>query len=330
MSTTYDAILLVAFGGPDKPDDVMPFLENVLRGRNVPRQRMMEVAKHYQSFGGKSPINDQCRALIAALRDELDQSGIDLPIYWGNRNWHPMLVDTLRQMRDDGVERALAVFTSGFSSYSSCRQYRENIADAQQQVGDGAPKVDKVRAFFNHPGFIETWVELLRKPLQQLPGAQLLFTAHSIPSSMAAGCDYEAQLLESARLVAEALSCDNWQLVYQSRSGPPQQPWLEPDVCEVLETIDEKSVVLAPIGFISDHMEVIYDLDTEARQVCDKRCIEMNRAATPGTHPRFVATIRELIQERLTSTADRASLGVLGPRSDVCPDDCCPTPVRST
>src|SRR5215213_4629818 len=235
MSQPYDALLIVSFGGPDGPDDVLPFLENVLRGRNVPRERMLEVAEHYYEFGGRSPINDQNRALIAALEKELATHGPHLPIYWGNRNWRPLLTDTLRQMSADGVRRALGFVTSAFSSYSSCRQYQENIAAAQAEVGPAAPQIDKLRAFFNHPGFIEPMIENSRAALEKIPAdrtdsAELIFTAHSIPQAMATNCRYEEQLREASRLVAEGAGRNTWTLTYQSRSGPPQQPWLEPDV----------------------------------------------------------------------------------------------------
>jgi ferrochelatase len=329
---TYDALLIVSFGGPDGPDDVLPFLDNILRGRNVPRERMLEVADHYYHFGGKSPINEQNRQLIATLREEFQSYGPNLPIYWGNRNWHPLLADTLRQMAADGIRRALAFVTSAYSTYSGCRQYREDIARAQQEVGRSAPAVDKLRVFFNHPGFIEPMVERGQAALAQIPaerrsGASLVFTAHSIPRAMAEGCRYEVQLREACRLVAEGVGRADWHLVYQSRSGPPQQPWLEPDVGEFLRELHAagtlSDVVIVPIGFISDHLEVIYDLDTEARQLCDDLCINMVRAATVGTHPRFVRMIRELIVERMTCSADRPALGSLGPNHDVCPDDCC-------
>ena len=329
---SYDALLVVSFGGPEKHEDVIPFLENVLRGRNVPRERLLAVAEHYYHFGGKSPINEQNRALIAALEVELAAEGIKLPIYWGNRNWHPLLTDTLRQMRDAGVKRALGFFTSAYSSYSGCRQYRENIAAAQAEVGPGAPAIEKLRVFYNHPGFIEPTIENVALAFAQLPparrsGAHLLFTAHSIPLTMSETSDYVRQLEETARLVATALGHANYRLVYQSRSGPPTQPWLEPDILEILRQIKNESeahdVVIAPIGFISDHMEVLYDLDTEARQLCDELGLLMVRAATVGTHPRFVRMIRELIRERMTDDPVRLSLGTSGPNHDVCPVDCC-------
>jgi ferrochelatase len=293
---------------------------------------MLEVAEHYYHFGGKSPINDQNRQLIAALEAELAEHGPRLPIYWGNRNWRPLLADTLRQMVDDGVQRALAFVTSAFSSYSGCRQYREDVARAQQEVGPSAPQVDKLRVFFNHPGYIEPMIERTRAALDQVPDTQrgealLLFTAHSIPQGMADGCRYEAQLREACRLVSEGVGHGNWRLVYQSRSGPPSQPWLEPDVCAYLcerhAGTPLKDVVIVPIGFISDHLEVLYDLDTEARALCEELGIRMLRVATVGTHPRFIRMIRELIDERFSAAPERLALGTLGPKEDACPEDCC-------
>ncbi len=332
MPSTYDALLLVSFGGPEGPDDVMPFLENVLRGRNVPRDRMLEVAEHYQHFGGVSPINGQNRALIDALREELDSHGSTLPIYWGNRNWHPMLVDTIQQMADDGIRSALAFVTSAYSCYSGCRQYREDIARAQEVVGARAPEVKKLRMFFNHPGFIEAVHDRLEaaiahyEPTQRAKAAYV-FTAHSLPKAMAEGCRYVEQLTESCRLVAERAEIENWALVFQSRSGPPSQPWLEPDICDCLEELGQQKVtdvVVSPIGFISDHMEVLFDLDTEAQQVCQQLGIQMVRVAAPGTHPAFIGMIRDLINERMVESPQRACLGQLGPSHDVCPEDCCP------
>ena len=338
MSEPYDAFLLVSFGGPEGPAEVLPFLENVLRGRNVPKERMLEVAEHYQHFGGKSPINDQNRALLAAVETEFAAAGIKLPVYFGNRNWHPLLPDTLRQMKQDGVKRAIAFFTSAFSSYSGCRQYRENIAAAQADVGEGAPQVDKLRVFFNHPGFIEPMVESTAAALAQIPAgrrdkALLLFTAHSVPLSMAATCQYEAQLREASRLVAAGVGVGrgDWRLVYQSRSGPPSQPWLEPDVGVALQEIAEaggKDVVVVPIGFISDHMEVLFDLDEEAQNISRQLGLNMVRAATVGTHPRFVRMIVELVQERLSENPVRPAAGNLGPSHDVCPLDCCVYPPK--
>lgn len=349
---SYDALLVLSFGGPEGMDDVMPFLENVLRGRSVSRERMLGVAKHYELFGGVSPINAQNRKLIAALKQELETNGPPLPIYFGNRNWHPMLADTLRQMRDDGVKRALAFVTSAYSSYSSCRQYLENIADAQQAVGPVAPRIEKLRAFYNHPLFIEANVANVKAALEQIPQKRrsethIVFTAHSIPESMAQNCDYEEQLKEASRLVAEGIfagaglvsardgnspgtagsdeTCP-YKLVFQSRSGPPAQPWLGPDICDYLrelKAVGINDVVVAPIGFVSDHMEIIYDLDTEANALCHELGLNMIRAATVGTHPAFIRMIRELIMERIDPAAPRRSLGVNGPRGDVCSPGCC-------
>lgn len=332
MPESYDAFLLVSFGGPESREDVIPFLENVLRGKNVPQARLLEVAEHYYHFGGVSPINAQNRALVEALRGEFASAGVNLPIYWGNRNWNPLLPDTLRQMQADGVRRALAFFTSAFSSYSGCRQYRENVLAAQQQVGEGAPQVDKLRVFFNHPGFIEPMVQQTSAALAQIPAerrasARLIFTAHSIPLAMATNCQYETHFREAARLVAEGVGSSQWQLAYQSRSGPPSQPWLEPDVGLALDEIaraeETKDVVVIPIGFISDHMEVLFDLDEEAKQRAEKLGLHLIRAGTVGTHPRFVRMIRELVQERLSESPVRLALGNLGPSHDVCPIDCC-------
>jgi ferrochelatase len=328
----YDSLLIVSFGGPEGPDDVVPFLENVLRGRNVPRERMVEVAEHYYEFGGVSPINGQNRALIQALECEFADHGLELPIYWGNRNWHPLLADALKQMAADGRRHGLAFVTSAFSSYSGCRQYREDIARAQQEVGVGAPRIDKLRVFFNHPGFVEPMAANVRAAVAAIPeehrtAPRVMFTAHSIPLAMAENCRYEAQLHEACRLVAESAGIGQWQLVYQSRSGPPQQPWLEPDVCDVIRKEHAQNtlrdLVVVPIGFISDHMEVLYDLDTEARRLCDELGINMQRAATVGTHPRFVGMIRELVAERMSESPNRLALGALGPSHDVCPEDCC-------
>jgi len=326
---SYDALLVVSFGGPEGMDDVMPFLENVLRGRNVPRERMVGVAKHYELFGGVSPINGENRKLIAALDKELETKGPRLPIYFGNRNWHPMLADTLREMRADGVKNALAFVTSAYSSYSSCRQYLEDIERARDSVGPDAPRVEKLRAFYNHPGFIEANVANVRAALEQIPEArrsqaQIAFTAHSIPESMAKNCDYEAQLRDTSRLISDRLDVKDWRLVFQSRSGSPAQPWLGPDVCDHLRELrGVKDVVVAPIGFVSDHMEIIYDLDTEARALSQKLGLNMIRAATAGTHPAFIEMIRELIMERIEPGREQRSVGANGPRPHQCAVDCC-------
>ncbi len=336
MNNSYDAVLIVSFGGPEGLDDVMPFLERVLRGKNVPRQRMLEVAEHYQHFGGVSPINGQCRELIAALQLELQQHGPPLPIYWGNRNWHPLLPDTLKTMRDAGVQRALAFFTSAFGSYSGCRQYLENVAQAREEAGPGTPEVHKLRTFFNHPGFIEPMAQhvadaLETIPRERRPAARLLFTAHSIPVAMSETSPYQRQLLEAARLVGQIIGRPDWRLVYQSRSGPPRQPWLEPDILDALRQLQQqgvRDVVVAPIGFLSDHMEVLFDLDLEAQQVCGEIGLNMVRAKTVGSHPRFISMIRELLVERLSENPVRLALGDMGAADDACPADCCPPPSR--
>ena len=340
---SFDSILLVSFGGPEGPDDVMPFLENVLRGKNVPRSRMLEVAEHYQQFGGVSPINQQNRDLIEALKVELDSAGIDLPIYWGNRNWHPLLVDTLHQMQSDGRKRAIAFFTSMFSSYSGCRQYRENVADAQRQLGELAPRVEKVRKGFNHPLFVQAQIEMVTQAInqlrqEQLPESCILFTAHSIPLSMAEHCQYEKQLQECSRLVAEGLRQKGslppqWEVVYQSRSGPAAQPWLEPDICDRIEELAKagiRNVVVVPLGFVSDHIEVLFDLDTEAKQLCEQLGVQFLRAPTVGTCPAFVRLLRELIEERVLDKSERPVIGQLAAVPDLCPEDCClyPRPQR--
>jgi ferrochelatase len=332
----YDAFLLVSFGGPEGPDDVMPFLRNVTRGRGVPDERLAEVAEHYRHFGGVSPINAQCRALLAALQIEFATAGVTLPIYWGNRNWDPYLEHTVRNMRDAGVARAIAFVTSPYGSYSSCRQYLDDIEWARTQVGAGAPVIDKIRHYHDHPGHIEPHVDAVRAALATLPAGRrgstrLVFTAHSIPVSMAGsagptGGRYEAQLREVAALVAAAAAPDlPWDLVWQSRSGPPQVPWLVPDVSDHLGTLaaaGTTGVVVSPIGFISDHLEVVWDLDTEAAATAKRLGLDFARAATPGTDPRFVAMIRELVVERTTPGSPRRALGTV-PTWDACPMGCC-------
>ncbi len=325
----YGAILLVSFGGPEQPEDVVPFLENVTRGRGIPRERLEQVGEHYFMFGGKSPINDQCRALIDALRPALDHAGIDLPIYWGNRNWHPMLNDTVQQMTNDGVKKALAFVTSATSSYSGCRQYREDIIAACEAV-DGAPEIHKIRQFYDHPGFVEPMVDNVKQCLDDLPDARLVFTAHSIPMSMADTSDYVAQLTEASRLVAEGVGRTDFDLVWQSRSGPPHIPWLEPDINDHLESLAASgtdSVIVIPVGFISDHMEVMFDLDTEALATAERLGMSFRRAGTVGTDPRFIQGIVELIEERRSNGPVRA-LGTLDVRPDFCAVDCCPAPQR--
>ena len=338
LETDYDALLIVGFGGPEKREDVMPFLENVLRGRNVPRERMMEVAEHYHHFEGRSPINDQVRDLIGVLEPELRRRGVRLPVFWGNRNWHPMLADTMREMTGRGVKHALGVVLAAYSSYSSCRQYREDIAGAREAVGETAPRVDKMRVFYNHPDFVGATARRVREGIEKLPEqarstAHVAFTAHSIPESMATKCDYERQLTETCRLVAESVGVgpDRWKLVYQSRSGRPQDPWLEPDILDHIGALHEDgvgSVVIQPVGFLSDHMEVMFDLDEEAAQKAHALGMTLVRAGTVGTDPQFVGMLAELIIERIAPGPERRAVGQFGPNHDLCPVDCCPPPAR--
>ena len=356
MTPAFDAFLLLSFGGPEGPDDVMPFLRNVTRGRGVPEERLEAVADHYLHVGGLSPINEQNRALLEALRAEFAAHDIDLPLYWGNRNWRPYAADAVRTMRDDGVRSALVLATSATASYSSCRQYREDMAQARSVAGEGAPELLKLRHFFDHPGFVQANADGVRAALAELPAgvrddARLVFTAHSIPVSMddssgplagagaglgalaAAGRLYSAQQRETARLVAEAVRGPGaaFDLVWQSRSGPPQVPWLEPDVNDHLRSLAAggvAAVVVSPTGFVSDHVEVLWDLDNEARETAAELGIAFARAATAGTHPAFVAAIRELVQEQLDGVPPRSD-GMLGLCGIDCPPGCCPAPRRS-
>ena len=322
----YDAFLLVSFGGPEGPDDVMPFLENVTRGRGIPPERLASVAEHYYAVGGVSPINQQCRELLAAVRADFSASGLSLPVYWGNRNWPPYLADTVRAMADDGVQRAVAFVTSAYSSYSSCRQYLDDIEQARAAVGPDAPGIDKIRRFFNHPGFIEPFADAVRRAgyvARRAAGrAHLVFTAHSVPVAMAeasgpgGGRRYVAELTEAARLIAERTGGGShpYTLAYQSRSGPPSQPWLEPDVCDHLGDLAKSgtgAVVVIPVGFVSDHMEVRHDLDVEAAQSAESLGLAFARAATPGSHPRFASMITELVR----SAWPCRTSGCTGPRS---------------
>ncbi|MGR3935039.1 ferrochelatase [Streptomyces sp. BRA346] len=356
----YDALLLLSFGGPEGPEDVVPFLENVTRGRGIPRERLKEVGQHYFLFGGVSPINAQNRELLHALRKDFAEHGLDLPVYWGNRNWAPYLTDTLREMVTDGHRRIAVLATSAYASYSGCRQYRENLADALAALeGEGLPlpRVDKLRHYFNHPGFVRPMVDATLAALAELPeglraGAHLAFTTHSIPTAAAdtsgpvpdhgEGGAYVAQHLDVARLIAEAVREETgavhpWRLVYQSRSGAPHIPWLEPDICDHLEELHGEGVpaaVMVPIGFVSDHMEVKYDLDTEAAAKAADLGLPVARASTVGADPRFAAAVRDLLLERAATerfaagdapvAPERCALGALGPSHDLCPVGCCP------
>jgi protoporphyrin/coproporphyrin ferrochelatase len=346
--TPYDAFLLVSFGGPEGPAEVLPFLENVTRGRNIPRERLLEVGKHYVDVGGVSPINAQNRALVSALHDDFAENGLTLPVYWGNRNWTPYLTDTLADMATAGVRRAVCLLTSAYSSYSGCRQYRENLAAAAEPLGQRAPQLDRIRHYFNHPGFVEPMVANTVAALASLPpdvraGAELVFVTHSIPVSMndASGPDgraYERQHRDVARLVTTGVAAvtgdeHEMSLVYCSRSGPPDQPWLEPDVNDHLENLSATgapSAVLVPIGFVSDHMEVRYDLDTEALATAARLGLPCARASTVGTADGFVAGVRELLLERAAAARGeqpvRQAVGALGASHDVCPAGCCANP----
>lgn len=326
----YDAVLVVSFGGPEGPDDVMPFLENVLEGLKLPPPAVKGIARRYERFGGVSPINAHTRDLIAALKKELAAHGIDLPVYWGNRNWHPFLSDTIAQMREDGIERAIAYVTSTFGSYSGCRRYREDLYVATENV-EGAPVIDKLRLGYNHPGFIEAMAERVRDALEAVPGerrdsAPLVFTAHSLPMSMAQLAPYEAQLIESAQLVAAALGRTRWELAYQSNNASYGEPWLEPRIEDVLTEKGRQGttdLVVAPIGFVCDHMEVVLDLDVEAKEAAAEAGVNLVRAGTVGSHPSYVAMVRELIEERVGTCAERRALGQYGPSHDFCPVNCC-------
>ncbi|MEU6862823.1 ferrochelatase [Streptomyces sp. NPDC046876] len=354
----YDALLLLSFGGPEGPDDVVPFLENVTRGRGIPRERLKEVGQHYFGFGGVSPINAQNRALLDALRKDFAEHGLDLPVYWGNRNWAPYLTDVMREMAADGRRRIAVLATSAYASYSGCRQYRENLADALAALEqDGVaelPRVDKLRHYFNHPGFVRPMVDGVLAALESLPqevraGAHLAFTTHSIPTAAAdtsgpvedhtadgEGGAYVKQHLDVARVIADAVRAETgaelpWELVYQSRSGAPHIPWLEPDICDHLEALHgagAPAVVMVPIGFVSDHMEVMYDLDTEALAKAAELGLPVARSATVGADPRFAAAVRELVLERAAAErgepVERCALGLLGPSHDLCPVGCCP------
>jgi ferrochelatase len=346
VDRSFDALLLVSFGGPEGPDDVVPFLENVTRGRGISPERLKQVGEHYFQFGGVSPINGQNRRLLAALSVELSRRGIEIPVYWGNRNWQPYISDTVEQMQQDGIKRAVAFFTSAYSSYSGCRQYRENLAAARIEVGDSAPDIERLGPYFNHPGFIDPFVDNTITALAELSptertSARLVFTTHSIPSTMAESSGvptgaYVRQHREVATLVAQQValrtgSTRQWDLVYQSRSGPPQVPWLEPDVEDHLGSLHEagvRAVVVVPIGFVSDHMEVVWDLDTQAVARAAALGMSMSRARTPGDDPRFVSMVADLLTERLdrVEPTDRLRWGAEGASPDRCAPGCCPNP----
>lgn len=349
-AVAYDGVLLLGFGGPEGQDDVIPFLRNVTAGRGIPDERLEEVAHHYRHFGGISPINDQNRALKAALDAELARRGRDIPVYWGNRNWMPYVADALGEAHAAGHRRLLAIATSAYSSYSSCRQYREDLADAVAATNlAGEVEIDKVRQFFDHPGFVTPFVEAIRagidalaeRGITDLAGeVEVLFSTHSIPDADAdrsgpperdfgAGGAYVAQHTAVAAQIMSQLGIDSsWQLVFQSRSGPPQVPWLEPDINDALRELPgrgRRAVLIVPLGFVSDHMEVLWDLDTEALETAEELGLVAVRTATPGTHPAYVAGLVDLIEERLEGTPaeERPHLTDLGPWYDVCRPGCC-------
>lgn len=338
-----DALLVLSFGGPEGPDDVLPFLERVTEGRGVPRARLLEVAEHYEHFGGVSPINARNRELIARVRAALAGAGIDLPVYFGNRNWHPLVEDTTSEMAAAGVRRALVFATSAYGGYSACRQYHEDIARARASVGPGAPELVKLRHFFDHPEFVASVAAAVHAAAEELPDehrdhARLVFTAHSIPTAADAaagvpaegGHRYSRQVAEAARLVAASLGVDGYDVVWQSRSGPASVPWLEPDVLDHLDALHAKrvpAVLLCPVGFVSDHVEVVWDLDNEARERAAEHGMAFARAATAGADLRFARMVVELVREHVDGVAPRAlgsapSAG-FGVNGRPCAPDCC-------
>lgn len=346
--SVHDAILVLSFGGPEGPADVMPFLENVTRGRGIPRERLLEVEQHYLRFGGVSPINAQNRAIVTALEGELDARGIPLPVYFGNRNWHPLVGDTVRQMADDGVRRPLVFVTSAFGSYSGCRQYREDLAAAAAPLEE-APSFALLRRMYDHPTFVAIMRDRVREALSRLASpetASIVFTAHSIPLAMVEGSPYVAELRESARLILAALGRGGTgpvagsetgaetvavvDLAWQSRSGPPSVPWLEPDIGDRLDALAAsgvREVCVVPLGFLSDHVEVIWDLDHQARARADTAGLGFARATTASSDPRFAGLVAELVEERVRGAAKRR-LSTLELDRDCGLANCCPPPVR--
>lgn len=351
-----DAIVFASFGGPEKPEDVMPFLRNVTRGRGIPDERLEEVSHHYMAMGGRSPINAQNRAMIERLEKALAARGIDLPVYWGNRNWEPYMADAVRELAAAGHRHALGIVTSAYSSYSSCRQYREDFGKALVETGLlGTVTIDKIRVYFDHPGFLAPVVDGVRSALAELAAeghdatrTRILFSTHSIPTAMslASGPEetrgeegeggwYVAQHLAACRFVMEQLAADSadagapaWELVYQSRSGAPHIPWLEPDINDVIEALPQAedaptAVVVVPIGFVTDHVEVMWDLDTEAKESAEEAGLAFRRVATSGEDPRFIEALVDLVEERLREDAPRRTVTDFGMTPDVCGVGCC-------
>ncbi|WP_051406911.1 ferrochelatase [Nocardia sp. CNY236] len=349
MARTAEALLWLSFGGPERPEDVMPFLENVTRGRGVPRERLDAVAGHYMHFGGVSPINALNRDMIAAVEEELVAAGLTLPVYFGNRNWHPMVEDAVAQMSADGIGSALVFPTSPWGGYSGCRQYHEDILRARSAVGPNAPELMKVRQYFDHPLLVEAFADAIRAAREQLPAgcrrrARLVFTAHSVPvaADAAAGPPadggglYSRQVAETARLCSAAAGFTDYDLVWQSRSGPAQVPWLEPDIVDHLDDIaahGAAAVIVCPVGFVSDHLEVVWDLDNEAADKAAALGMQFVRAATPGADRRFAKLVVELIAEQLNEAIPRRLGDVPGYgctwNGAACAPACCAAPPRS-
>lgn len=350
-AVSYDALLWLSFGGPEGPDDVMPFLENVTRGRGVPPERLEAVAEHYYHFGGASPINELNRQAISAVEQELSDTGLDLPVYFGNRNWHPMVEDTLARMAADGVSSALVFPTSAYGGYSACRQYDEDISRARSAVGQQAPRLTKLRQFFDHPLFVTPFSDAVAAAHRRLdtasartaPTARTVFVAHSVPTAAdraagppgSGGERYSQQVREASRLVAERVGVSDYDVVWQSRSGSGQIPWLEPDIVDHIDALHANGttgVVVCPVGFVSDHLEVVWDLDNEAAERAAEHGMEFARAATPNGDPRFAELVVELVREHVSDAPVRklSDFPQAGCTTDgaPCAVGCCEPPTR--
>ena len=330
----FDSLLLLSFGGPENSDDVMPFLRNVTAGRGVPDERLAVVAEQYELFGGKSPINELNQQLLSALDEELVSRGHEMATFWGNRNWHPFVTDTIADLKSLGHTSTVCLVTSAFSSYSGCRQYHEDLDRARNEV-PGAPNIERVRVYWDHPDFLGTAAELLaesRDAAGLSSETPVLHSAHSLPLSMAANCDYQQQLNEAASIVNELAGMRGpYEVVFQSRSGPPSVPWLTPDIDQRIHELAEQGtqeLLVHPLGFVADHMEVLFDLDTQSAAAANEADVKMVRTPTVGTHPRFVSMLVDLVEEAAGLRADRPSLSKSGPRPDKCNSQCCPAPIR--
>ena len=330
----FDSLLLLSFGGPENSDDVMPFLRNVTAGRGVPDERLAVVAEQYELFGGKSPINELNQQLLSALDEELVSRGHEMATFWGNRNWHPFVTDTIADLKSLGHTSTVCLVTSAFSSYSGCRQYHEDLDRARNEV-PGAPNIERVRVYWDHPDFLGTAAELLaesRDAAGLSSETPVLHSAHSLPLSMAANCDYQQQLNEAAAIVNELAGMRGpYEVVFQSRSGPPSVPWLTPDIDQRIHELAEQGtqeLLVHPLGFVADHMEVLFDLDTQSAAAANEAGVKMVRTPTVGTHPRFVSMLVDLVEEAAGLRADRPSLSKSGPRPDKCNSQCCPAPTR--